>query len=406
MRYVSEGRVKDILGLSTEDKPHLTGTGHTFLEVDTGLKAVWDGERWVEDVSAIYAQSKGLENYFESLRGIGLLDEKGNPYGVKQINGKPRVSTIPYLHDISSLHISGKSIWSKVGYNGDVDGGTEDIWAVGGLYVWPTAEMQMEVYSDSERDQQQAITAFATSDGGTKTKVTVTANHGLTNGDKVTISGCATAAYNTVHIIEQVNTNFFVIPVAYVVTAAAGIARGPGVNVVTIFYLNAAGVEKTEDVTIGPKVAVATVATDIYRINAFRSKTVGNTGKAVGNIDLRNLADTPIYARIAPGYTRSRNSAYTVPFGKTLFITGATFSSVGIATGKDVIFTLRTTYDDINNSMRTFFVPLIEIGLMDGAVHIPFDIPLRLPAGVDMIVTGLAGSDNAKCSSILRGWLE
>jgi hypothetical protein len=338
-----------------------------------------------------------------------FIDEANVDYGVPNILGRPRVSSTPYLYDIAEGNVTDCIAWKKTGYNGDIDSGTEDIWPVGGLYVWPTAEAQVEVYSDSERDQQQDITAFATSDGGTKTKVTVTANHGLTNGDKVTISGCATAAYNAVHTIEQVNTNFFVIPVAYVATAAAGIARGPGVNVVTIYYLTSTFVEKTVDVILGPKTAVATGAgaADIYRINAFRAKTVGNTGKAVGTISCRAIADTPIYSQIAVGNTRGRNSVYTVPKDKTLYVISATFSAVGVATGKDVIFTLRTTYDDLRPTvLRTFFVPSIEVGVMDGPVHIPFDLPLHFPAGVDMIVTGLAGSDNAKCSSILRGWLK
>ncbi|MFH1738819.1 MAG: hypothetical protein ABIH23_07405 [bacterium] len=64
-----------------------------------------------------------------------------------------------------------------------------------------------------------AITAFATSDGGAKTQVT-SAAHGLVNGEVVIISG--TTSYNGTFLIEQIATNTFVIPQAYVANDAAG----------------------------------------------------------------------------------------------------------------------------------------------------------------------------------------
>jgi len=343
-------------------------------------------------------------------KGIKLWDTVTSAYlGLKFRGGSPQICAQTYLQSLAEGNITGHTAWSKTGYNSAVDAAApEDIWSYGGTYTWPTAEMQMEVVSDSARDQQQAITAFATSAGGAKTLVTVTANHGLTNSDKVTISGCATAAYNATHVIESVLNNTFVIPVAYVLTAGAGIARGPGVNEVTLFYLTSTFVEKSVDVTLGPVTAVATGAgaADIYRVNAFRSKTVGNSGKAVGNIILRHIADTPIYGQISAGYTRARSSFYTIPKDQTLYITTATFSSIGTTAGKDVIFTMRATYDDKALAIRAFFLPFIEVGVVDGAIHIEFTVPIRLPEGVDMIVSGLAGNNTSKCSSILRGWLE
>ncbi len=71
-----------------------------------------------------------------------------------------------------------------------------------------------------DADKIQAITAFATSDGGTKTQVTSSA-HGLTDGDVVTITG--TTSYDGSHIIEQKATNTFVIPTAYVADDATGV---------------------------------------------------------------------------------------------------------------------------------------------------------------------------------------
>jgi hypothetical protein len=272
-----------------------------------------------------------------------LIDNLGVAQGLKFVDGKPRVSAMSYLYDIAEGNITGHTAWSKIGYNSSVDSAAqEDIWAAGGTYVWPTGEMGMELLSSSIEDD----------------------------------------------------------PIK------ADLAIGTGVHAVTIFYLNAAGVEKSEDVTLNGTGVVATVATDIKRVNAFRSKTVGTAGKAVGNISLRHISDSPVYGQISAGYTRARTSAYTVPAGKTLYITSANFSSIGAASGKDVIFTLRATYDDKALALRAFFVPFIEIGVVDGAISLEFTIPIRLPAGVDLIVSGIAGNNASKCSSIIRGWLE
>lgn len=60
--------------------------------------------------------------------------------------------------------------------------------------------------------QQLAITAFASSDGGAKTQVTV-AGHGMSDGDIISIAN--TANYDGVFVIEQVATDTFVIAQAF-----------------------------------------------------------------------------------------------------------------------------------------------------------------------------------------------
>ncbi len=67
-----------------------------------------------------------------------------------------------------------------------------------------------------------SITAFATSDGGTKTKVTV-AGHGLVNGDVITLAN--TTSYDGIYNIEQVTTNTFVIQAAWVADDGAQVGH-------------------------------------------------------------------------------------------------------------------------------------------------------------------------------------
>lgn len=83
----------------------------------------------------------------------------------------------------------------------------------------PTKYKDLLSITPVDADSLKPITAFATSDGGTKTQVTC-ADHGRTNDQVITITG--TTNYNGSHVVEQKTTNTFVIPVAYVADDATG----------------------------------------------------------------------------------------------------------------------------------------------------------------------------------------
>lgn len=226
----------------------------------------------------------------------------------------------------------------KTGYNADVDAAEEDLWAVGGTYVFPAANQQMEVVSSSANDTSE----------------------------------------------------------------------GTGAQTVKIWYLTSGLVEKSETVILNGVTPVTTVATDIYRINAFRVVTAGSGGKAAGDIDVRNIADTTIYSRIPAGYTRARNSIYTVPIGKTLCVNQVMFSAGSSSGGVYCRFTLRATYDDKIGTALTLFYPFYEIGIEDGAFESCIQIPIKFPAGTDIKISviGDANNSNAVCTGSYRGWLE
>jgi hypothetical protein len=114
--------LQQYIGISSESKPVLSvKVGTEFYETDTGNTYVFgtDGA-WI------------------------VLS--------KSVSGKPRVSSMPYLYDIAEGNVTGHSGWSKIGFNPDVGTAEEDIWLVGGQYVAPTSNMQMEVYSDNAGD--------------------------------------------------------------------------------------------------------------------------------------------------------------------------------------------------------------------------------------------------------------
>lgn len=261
----------------------------------------------------------------------------------KFVDGKPRISAMPYLYDIAEGNVTNHASWSKIGFNGDIGTTEEDIWVVGGSYVWPSiAGQQMEVISDSAEDDY----------------------------DKT--------------------------PVA-----------GTGARSVIIMYLSPTLVEKTETVQMNGTGAVATTATDIARVQGFRVVTAGSTGAAVGTISLRFKdvsVHTPIYSQIAPKYNRARNVTYTVPTGKCLYVTSTTIGVYGATKGIRV--TTRSDYSSDLGGFVDFFAMNSEYVMGNGIIHRPFEIPTKLIAGTRMKTSAIADAAGAVVSVAHRGWLE
>lgn len=62
------------------------------------------------------------------------------------------VISMPYGVAVAHGHMPGHTPWSKIGYNADIGNAYEDLWSPGGIYVFPTAAMGMEVVSSSTSD--------------------------------------------------------------------------------------------------------------------------------------------------------------------------------------------------------------------------------------------------------------
>jgi hypothetical protein len=186
-------------------------------------------------------------------------------------------------------------------------------------------------------------------------------------------------------------------------------AGGTGALTVTIDYLDDAYAPHSETVTLNGTTVVPTVAVDIFRVQSFRIATVGTAGKAAGNITLRHLSDTPVYAQIATGYTKSRSGIWTVPAGKALYITSVAVSALNAGADKGTRFTMRATYDaDLAARLTAgvFFMPHFEINLRNGPFQRTFEMPIRFPEKVDIKMSALAEAASTICIAGLRGWYE
>jgi hypothetical protein len=186
-----------------------------------------------------------------------------------------------------------------------------------------------------------------------------------------------------------------------------GSPAGTGVQQVEIHYLDGSWEEQEETVTLNGTTAVATVATDIYRVQSMHAVAVGSGGVAAGNIDLREVDDSPVYARIPLGYNNALSAVWTVPAGKTLFITGWG-QGVGNAAGNRMAtFRLRATMNEGVYLAGVFQVTSLVV-LQDMANKVEFDIPIACPAKTDIKISAVSDSitANAICSASFEGWYE
>lgn len=188
-------------------------------------------------------------------------------------------------------------------------------------------------------------------------------------------------------------------------------AAGTGVQKIKILGLNSSYVEVTEEVTMNGA-TIVTTSNSFLRIEKTWASQVGGNKVAAGNIELKGTGGATVYGRIPTGLTQSRSARYTVPAGKTLYITSISISSgVGntTASGKYnyVTATIRVTKDPGTGALSTIFYPVAEIGVINSAIVRPFEMPIKCPAESDVIVVCIGDTAQAvTVTAAMRGWIE
>ena len=261
----------------------------------------------------------------------------------KFADGKIRVSAMPYTYDIVEGNISGHSVWSKIGFNSDIQTVEEIVSPQGGAYVFPTEKQHMHIVSSSVEDDPS-------------------------KGD---------------------------------------LSPGTGAYTITIYYLDDAWVEKSETVTLNGQGVVETAAQDIYRIQNIRVATTGTGLKAAGNISVKNHAETITYGYVAASNTRQRQMVWTVPAGKTLYIAQANIYCIHTAANKVGTMTLRASYDDKLGARLTngIMMPYAEAVLADTPLPVTYTVPKKFTEKVDIVVVGKS-TGTASMAIAMAGWTE
>jgi hypothetical protein len=325
--------------------------------------------------------------------------------------------------------------WSKIGFTPTMTTAESDIWSKAGAYAFPSAAMTAEVVSSSATlDIAAAIrgtlpaTPLTCDVGGTTTRLVdvsqdFNAATAVAVGDIVIVDPYETATTPEWGYVTAIDAGGDYLDLAgglssggsfatarkyFVLDASA--AGSTGAQAVKVEYLNTAYQEKTEIITLNGTTPVHAQNTDYFRINSFRVIATGTGMKAAGNLSLMDSGAAATYSYITAGYTRARNVIYTVPAGKTLWVSQANLGYAWIDAAKAQNQYCRMSIKANREPSTTFltgslFYPYTEIVVAAETNVIPLDEPLKFLQYTDVRISGIATAAGV-ATAALRGYLQ
>ncbi len=178
-----------------------------------------------------------------------------------------------------------------------------------------------------------------------------------------------------------------------------------GCSKVWISYLDAMYLEQTTIVTLTGTTAVALVDTSIARINDFHAYAGYNP---VGAITIGPTTGGSI-SQIGAGYTRARNSMFTIPADRSLYIKSIYYSAADLDGGRATQFFLNSNHNILNGTYSTsIFWPIDAALLKDASIYVPLVVPIVIPEKTDIYVSAITvgASSGEQTQTVLTGWLE
>jgi hypothetical protein len=176
---------------------------------------------------------------------------------------------------------------------------------------------------------------------------------------------------------------------------AADAAAGTGARTIDISYLDAAGDEQSETVTMNGITQVDTVATDIRFVQDMQVKTVGSNGASVGNIRIfRESDESRVYNMIREGGNQSLVPHKMVPRAKTLHLRRWLCSEASNA--KRCHMRLRADCDNEHPPVRQAGVFLFKSTVALDSAAVPMDLAYSIPALSIVKVSGQADVSGAE----------
>ena len=406
-------------GLATSAKQladnHNVTVSNPTADPETGLatsaKQLADGHNVV--VTSTPATPTGTN----VIGGSKFVDENGVLYGVKHIGNKPRIVNTNYLYAIAEGDIAGHERIHLIGRNPDVDAAYETLWNIGGLYVPPSSAMQLEAVSSNDVDAgvviksgtSDSITLLAGVLTLTDTGVDFTSATAVVAGDCLLLDGDSvhatilTVAANVItaeHDYDEFETS---VQDYRIVDNSTG---GTGVKVMSAHFLDNTYAEFEEFIVLNGTTAVTTVATNILRVNDLHTVFAGTGTRAVGNIDIRHLTDTPIYRRLLAGFNVDACIFFTVPLGKTAYAVRWTIAQGFSTVNRYAEARLTATCDTHGHYLENIFNTKAMALIQDGAIEFEFNCPLKFPAKADIKIDVSCPDTNAVCVGSIAGWIE
>ena len=185
-------------------------------------------------------------------------------------------------------------------------------------------------------------------------------------------------------------------------TSANDTVAGTGARTLTILGLDTNYDEISETINLN---GVGVVTTTLSFIRVFRSyvDTFGTYLFNEGIISIKNNAGTVTQALINANDSQTLIALWTVPRGKSLFITNFSFSTDSNKGARISLFS-RQLDGGILYPWRIRYRAYIY----SGNNNIPFQVPFKIPEKTDLEIRVLtpAGAGNTSCGATFEGWYE
>ena len=175
-------------------------------------------------------------------------------------------------------------------------------------------------------------------------------------------------------------------------------SAGTGAQQVHIEYIDAAGNEKTETVTLNGTTAVNMVATDIRFVNDMHTSRVGTGGVAAGHIFIHKTGTAGlVYNMIAAGGNKSMVPHRMVPAGKKLVLMGWHCEE---GKAKRNAVKIRATSDDEGNYYEDVF-QFKDTALVNNSSSGPLELGDCLPS---LTIVKISSWADATTGQVSCGW--
>lgn len=169
---------------------------------------------------------------------------------------------------------------------------------------------------------------------------------------------------------------------------------GSGAHSILIQGLNANWEETFQILTLDGLniVTTDTVFLRVFRAVILTSGTNSPTADAnEGTITIEGNTSSTLQAQINPRNGQTLMAVYTVPAGKTAYITGVSF-----ATGEGKECTFKGKF---RNGVNGAFSVKYSLTLFQSAFFGDLSVPLRVPEKIDIVITGISASAGTKADA-------
>ena len=169
---------------------------------------------------------------------------------------------------------------------------------------------------------------------------------------------------------------------------------GTGAQTMIIYGLNTNWKETNQVIILD---GTSIITTDTAFLRVFRAIVLtSGTNTPIGNanegtITITSHITTTLQAQIGVNNGQTLMCVYTVPAGKTAYITGL---ALGVGQGKECTFTAK-----FRNGVNGAFSVKFSLTLYQSAYTGSLVIPLKIPEKVDMVITGITAAGTVKANA-------